>query len=113
MHARRYLVLMDKLALGEGCGDSHARVRFPSQHIKSYQMWTSEGKTMRTLNPSDMNESMMLRYVQVQECFFDRVRHPSIASDGFRVAAKDVNYLCSGGEHKGRYGVGWGVMVLR
>ena len=49
------------------------------------------------MDPSDANESIVLRYIQVGESYYPEVRHPSIATDGVRVAGKDVYTACLGG----------------
>ena len=110
---RQDVNLMDKLTMGEGMGSDGKRVHLPSQHIKSWQMLTCEGKKMRTLDPATMNDNLLLRLETVVESVFSRVRHVNISSDGSRHGCKDANYLILGGfqEHSERYRAHCGVMA--
>ena len=63
--ARGHRHAMDKLVLGLG-GDHTAKpVEFAGQHIRSFQMLTSEGKKIRALDPDSMSPDAMRRAHQV------------------------------------------------
>ena len=106
--------LVDKLAMGEGCGGPGGpRVHHPSQHIKSWEMLQPLSKRPKHLDPQDLMESILLRLWQLQQVYFAKVRHPSLSSDGVRITTKDVNYLClAGDDGQDKPRAGWGVMVI-
>jgi hypothetical protein len=97
--------LDDKLCMGEGTGESDHRVKHPTQHMRSYQMFLPEAKRPKRLDVTDLNESVVLRYIQVQESVYPRVRHISVGTDGVRVDGKDVYYSCLAGRYDGDSGV--------
>jgi hypothetical protein len=74
-----------------------------------------EAKRPKRMDPADLFQDLMLRYLQVQEHFFPNERHPTISSDGVRVSTKDVNYYCIGGRQQDaeRLRAAWAVMVVR
>ena len=99
--------------LGEGCGTGTARAKHPFQHIQSWCMLQPVCKRPKMLDPQDLAEAVMLWYLQVQEWYYPRVRHPTISSDDVRITTKDVNYLCMGGRRspEDHFRTAWGVMV--
>ena len=68
--ARRDVALSHKFALGEGCGAYGARVKHPLQHMESFRMLLPSAKRPRKIDPRDVNEDLVFRYVQVQENIF-------------------------------------------
>jgi hypothetical protein len=108
--SRQDRVLLDKLAMGEGMGSSETRVHHPAQHTRSFQMFTQEGKKMRVLDPSSMNENLLTRLEVCVEATFKLIRHINLASDGSRHGCKDANYVIMGGFNGPRYRTHCGVM---
>ena len=68
--ARSDVTLSDKLALGEGCGAHGARVKHIAQHRERFRMFLPSAKKSRKIDPRDVNEDLVPRYVQDQEHVF-------------------------------------------
>ena len=72
--AAQDVVLLEKLCMGEGMGDDPVapRLHHPSQHIRSFQSLTAEGKKMRTMHPATLNENLLIRLQTVATCIFKK-----------------------------------------
>ena len=72
--------LTPHLALWGGTGDDDGKAAvFTSCHIRSWQSITPEGKRIRTLDPSTLNESMILRLQQLAEAIYSiSMRQPFV-----------------------------------
>ena len=68
--ARSDVTLSDKLALGEGCGAHGPRVKHIVQHRERFRMLLPSAKMFRKIDPRDVNEDLVPRYVQDQEQVF-------------------------------------------
>ena len=103
--------LADTLAMGRGASsttDEH--VVATAQHMRSWRLLLPESKR-RKIDPAGVDASILLRYTQVQECYYRQVRFPTFCTDGARVATKDVQYIATGGRVDARYRVAWQVMA--
>jgi hypothetical protein len=111
---RRDVVLGETLAMGEGCSDSAMKAKYTAQHIRSFLMFQPAAKRQKNLSPQEIDECMLLKYMQVQECTWPLVQHLSVGSDGIRVSSKDVIYfLMAGSPGAAAHVTGWGMRVTR
>ena len=89
------------------------------QHVRSHFLLTPPSKRTKVLAVRDATADIALRYVQVQEAFFPKVRVLALATAGIRVATKDVQYVALGGRadlqhgHHSGFRVAWDTMAPR
>ena len=109
--SRRDEALADTLAKGQGASDASGRAKDTHQHIQSYVILQPSAKRPRNLTAKDIDDSMLLKYVQVQEAYWPNVQHFSVSSDGFRVSTKDVVYYLFCGKHEDCFKAAWTLRV--
>lgn len=106
-HARHDRALVDQLAMGQGLALDGDRCWQQGAFVRTYHSVTKIGKRMRVLSAKELNEDVMLRQLQAAQAVLRRARHISLAIDGTRLGAKDVNFLAVGGYVEEHFRASW------